>query len=407
MPTHPTRHLLFAASCGVLFATAAAATDLRLAGDANPWRIASDTTSRGVRTVELLRPGRNFGNSPEILVITRQPGDDASEAASEYLDRKLADCDEGHYEFLRSGWEDTSYRWESRSCSAPDTDLDEVGRVFVADGDVVHLALFVRDYRRAGFWESWISGRYGSYSSWSSGIFSTGRGRLAEAPIETSDGSECADDDIDCLVAAQRRNLAAMDQLARGGDDDGGYRPSSGRRGPTDVETSDGSECADDDVDCLVAAQQRNLAAMDRLGRGGSTGKNGKSAGGGRGTSTSSCCTVRALRGLHLQRSNPFNTRSERVSTFTSTDTYIYGVVDLAGEQGGSVVTFRWVKLNGGGEKVVVTRDITIEPGATFVYGSLYYSGLTPTGDFRLDVSFDGEYAGSIEFTVVAGSSFG
>lgn len=387
--------LLFAA------ATPTFASEVRLAGDPNPWRIAGDATEYGVRTVELLRPGRNFGNSPEVLVITRGPGDDASEAASEYLDRKLADCDDGHYEFLRSGWDDTTYQWESRSCSAPDTDLDEYGRVFVADGDVVRISLQVRDTSRASFWRGWMTGRYGSYASWSGGVFSTGGRRLAEAPIETSDGSECADDDLECLLAAQRRNLAAMDQIDR---DLGNDR----RRGrDSEIVTSDGSECADDDVDCLVASQQRNLAAMDQLGRGGASAGKGRKSTGNSGSGNSGCCAVRELRGLHLQRSNPFNTRNERVTTFTSTDTYIYAVVDLVGEQGGSVVTFRWVKLTASGEKVVTTRDITVEPGSSFVYGSLYYSGLTPTGDYRLDVSFDGDYAGSLDFTVVAGSSFG
>jgi hypothetical protein len=83
-------------------------------------------------------------------------------------------------------------------------------------------------------------------------------------------------------------------------------------------------------------------------------------------------------------------------------------VADLRGNQTGSVVTFRWVRLDAdGGERELVSRDVTIESGNSWVYGSFFYNGLTPVGRYRVDISFDGVPAGSREFSVAAGSAFG
>ena len=360
----------------------AASGDVQVAGDPSPWHITSDDQVGGVRTVELLRPGHNFGSSPELMVIVKMRGDDASEAAEDYLSAKKSECDDGHYEFLRSGWEDTSYRWEPRGCDLPETDLDEVGRFVVLDGGGIgRVSIFLRRHSALSFWESWISGRYGTYSSWSSSVFGgkapSGK-RPQTADVEAPDSDICDDDDLDCLLRVQRQQVAALDQNTRELEDltredsRGG-----GRRGGS---ASGGS---------------RSHAGSDDSGGGGNRG-------GGTG-----CCFVRQVKSLHLQTEHPNSGRSDDF-TFRSTDTYIYAVLDLSGARGGSTVTFRWVKFDhDGDEKSVLSRDVDIEGGSTWVYGSLYFTGLTPTGDYRVYVYYDGTLAGTHDFEVVAGSSFG
>lgn len=335
------------------------AADVRLGGDPDPWRLAGDETSGGVRTLEFLRPGRSFGNSPEILIVTRAQGDDASTAAEEHLSDRRSACDDGHYEFAFSGWEDTAYRWEPRGCDAPDAELDEVGRVFVSGSEVVRITVRLRDTGRLSFWSRWIASSNATYAAWRGSLFGSGSARRPAPADDTLSPDSCADDDLDCLLALQRRQLAAL-EATRG---DGGRAAAGGSAG---------------------AASRREAA------------------------SASGCCSVPEIRQVQLQRDNPAAARTADVTRFLSTDTYVYAVADLRGNQAGSVVTFRWVRLDGqGGERELVSRDVTIESGNSWVYGSFFYNGLTPVGRYRVDISFDGVLAGSREFSVAAGSAFG
>lgn len=347
-----------------LIAAPASAGDITFPGDPNPWRMMGDDRSGGVHTVELLRPGKNFGSSPEILVIVKGPGDDASTAAEDYLSGLAGMCDDGHYEFLRSGWEDTVYTWDPRGCGMPDAELEEVGRFVVQGGSVIRITIRVRNSGKLSFWNGWMAGRYGAYSSWigaleGGGGVSRGGASRGDAGRTAPSSDICDDDDLDCLLRVQRQQVGALED---------------------------------------------SLEAPRRYDTGG--GKSGN-AGGGR-NAGGSCCSVRQVRGLHLQRQHPNATRDERTTTFRSTDTYIYAVADLGGVRAGSAMTFRWWKIDADGDaSPVISRDVDIESGAGYVYGSLYFTGLTPTGDYRVDVYFDGDFAGSLEFTVVAGSSFG
>ncbi len=342
-------------------ATTARAGEIRLAGDSSSWQVAGDETSGGVRTLELLRPGRSFGNSPEILTVVRGPGKDASTAAERYLSEKKLSCDEGHYELVRSGWEDTIYRWDSRGCDAPETELDEVGRVVVSGGDVVRISLRLRDPGRLSFWNGWISSSNAAYRSWRGSVYAEG-GRQPAAGVEAPSPDACADDDLSCLLAVQRGQLAALEATRVGG-----------------------------------SSTSRTSSAA----RAGASARPQPDSGSG-------CCSVSEIRGLQMQRGNPNSGRTEDVTRFLSTDTYIYVVADLRGNQGGSTVTFRWVRVDGNGQEHEATsRDISIASGNKWVYGSFFHNGLTPTGRYRVHVYFDGVHAGSRDFQVVAGSAFG
>lgn len=354
----------------------AASGDIQLAGDSSPWHIADDSQEAGGRKIELLRPGHNYGSSPEILVLAKMRGDDASTAAEDYLSAKKDECDDGHYEFIRSGWEDTVYRWEPRGCDLPDTDLEEVGRFVVLDsGGVARVSVFLRKRSGLAFWQGWVNGRYGTYSSWSTSVFGGGSGnksRTRPADREAPSSDICADDDLDCLLRVQRQQVATLDQINEDLEDMTRDDSRGGRRGG-------GSQGGN------------NQGGKSRMGA--SSGAAG-------------CCFVRQVRDLRLQREHPNSGRSDE-SVFRSTDTYIYAVIDLAGARGGSSVTFRWVKIEDGIEEPVLSRDVDVEGGSGWMYGSLYFTGLTPKGDYRVYVYYDGELAGSHDFEVVAGSSFG
>lgn len=346
--------------------------DILFPGDPQNWRIAGDDWSGPVHTVELLRPGKSFGNSAEILVIAKGPGDDASTAAEDYLQDLKGACDDGHYEFIRSGWEDTVYTWDPRGCDMPEAELEEVGRFMVEGNKVIRLTLRIRQSSRVGFWRGWVSGRYGNYSSWIGPLEGAPASRRPVADDDAPSSDICDDDDLDCLLRVQRQQVDTLERI-------------------------------NDDLEAMTGNGSRRGNPS-----GGNSGRaNGSRDGGSRQAGTQ-CCSVRQVHGLHLQRQHPNVTRDERVSTFRSTDTYIYAIAELGGVRGGSSVTFRWFKIDADGDETPVTsRDVDLEGGATYVYGSLYYTGLTPLGDYRVDVYYDGDFAGSLEFRVVAGSSFG
>lgn len=336
----------------------AGATDVELPGDPSPWRVASDDTSGRTRTLELLRPGKSFGSSPEILVISRFPGDDASTAAEDYLSDKQGSCDDGHYEFEKSGWEDTIYTWDPRGCDFPEAELDEVGRFFVDGNSVIRISLRLRDGRRYATWSRWISSSNAAYDSWSGSVFESGSRRSASKAQDAPSSDICDDDDLDCLLAVQRQQVEALNSTRGGAGGDGSGSRRSG--GSSSRSSSDG------------------------------------------------CCSASEIRSLHLQKGHPNSGLEDDTTRFRSTDTYIYAVARLRGDQGGSTVGFRWVKIDADGDEHEVTSyDAPIEHGNTWVYGSLYYTGLTPTGRYRVEIYFDGAYAGSRELEVVAGSSFG
>lgn len=218
----------------------------------------------------------------------------------------------------------------------------------------------------------------------------------------------CADTDLECLLAVQRLQLEAL-EASRGKT----TKPKTTSRKPaktsTAVDAPSSDICADDDLECLLAVQRRQLAALEasRVTTG-STSRASNRPAYTDSSPVSACCLVNEIRGLQLQRQNPASGRTADITRFLSTDTYIYLVADLRGNQAGSTVTFRWVKVDSSGaEREVTSRDQTVNPGNTWVYGSFYYKGLTPTGRYRVHVYFDGILAGTREFTVVAGSSFG
>lgn len=361
------RTALYAALISLpLFATAQAG-DLLLPGDSRPWHLAGDDNEGGVRTLELLRPGRNFGNSPEVLVLARGGSGDAYAAADSYLSEKQSLCEMGNFDYIRSGGSDTVYRWEPRGCDFPESDMTEVGRFTVENGVLHRISLRVRSEAMLGDWQSWIDGDFGYGSSWSKSVFGGGTRSVAQAP---STPGECVETgnpqaDLDCLLREQRALIQESNEITRSLQE----RTRSTPR----YASSSGSPS--------------EAVARPRAG---------------------GCCEVPQIRGLHLQRSHPVSAPNERVSTFTSTDTYVYAVTDLVGDQGGSVVRYEWVKIDEDGSEIEVTsNEVVVESGNNIVFGSLAYNGLTPTGHYAVRIYFDGAFAGSHEFDVVAGSSFG
>ncbi|MCC6130445.1 MAG: hypothetical protein IT186_11000 [Acidobacteria bacterium] len=218
----------------------------------------------------------------------------------------------------------------------------------------------------------------------------------------------CGETDLECLLEVQRRQLEALEASRQGSSKKStGTRKSQKSLQSQSVPSSD--ICADDDLECLLAVQRRQLEALEASrGTTGGSARTSNKQSVASSAPVSACCLVNEIRGLQLQRQHPASGRTTDITQFLSTDTYIYLVADLRGNQSGSTVTFRWVKVDSNGvERDVTSRDQTIQPGNTWVYGSFYYKGLTPTGRYRVHVYFDGILAGTREFRVVAGSSFG